>query len=97
MVKFYLLVVISATAFYAYVTGHGMVLDPVNRASRWRYDTKAKANYDDTQGWCGGFYVRAFCISLRKASLFSGVLWRKNILNFPTQFLLVQETNSLKF
>ncbi|KAG4081202.1 hypothetical protein HA402_003229 [Bradysia odoriphaga] len=58
MAKFYLLVIVSATVLYAYVTGHGMVLDPVNRASRWRYDTKAKADYDDTQGWCGGFYTQ---------------------------------------
>lgn len=58
MTKLYLLVFISATITFLYVAGHGMVLDPVNRASRWRYDTKAKADYDDSQGWCGGFYVR---------------------------------------
>lgn len=62
MIKFYLLVLISTTVTY-YVTGHGKVLDPVNRASRWRYDTKAKADYDDSQGWCGGFYVRIIFVS----------------------------------
>ncbi|KAJ6635133.1 hypothetical protein Bhyg_13716 [Pseudolycoriella hygida] len=58
MNKFYLLMFISVTVTYVYVAGHGMVLDPVNRASRWRYDTKAKADYDDSQGWCGGFYTQ---------------------------------------
>ncbi len=62
MVKFVLLVIVSATVLYNYVAGHGMVLEPVNRASRWRYDTRAKADYDDSQGWCGGFYVSlSFC------------------------------------
>lgn len=54
---------ISVAVIYVYVAGHGMVLDPVNRASRWRFDTKAKPDYDDTQGWCGGFYVRFFVTS----------------------------------
>lgn len=34
-----------------------MVLDPVNRASRWRYDSSAPTDYDDSQAFCGGFYV----------------------------------------
>lgn len=59
MPKLYLFVFISATVTFLYVAGHGMVLDPVNRCSRWRYDSKAKPNYDDSQGWCGGFYVSA--------------------------------------
>lgn len=45
------------------VVGHGMVHDPVNRATRWRYDRKAPANYDDNQLFCGGFAV-----SLRSSS-----------------------------
>lgn len=60
MTKLYLFVIVSVTVLYAYVTGHGMVLEPVNRASRWRYDSKASANYDDSQGWCGGFFVRKY-------------------------------------
>lgn len=40
------------------VMGHGMLLNPVSRGSRWRYDAKATANYDDNQLFCGGFNVR---------------------------------------
>ncbi|XP_077289720.1 uncharacterized protein LOC143913663 [Arctopsyche grandis] len=40
--------------FLVAVHGHGMVMDPVNRASRWRVDSSAPANYDDNQLWCGG-------------------------------------------
>lgn len=59
MIKLYLAALISAVVLMQciYVSGHGMVLEPVNRASRWRYDRTARADYDDTQGWCGGFYV----------------------------------------
>lgn len=39
------------------VVGHGMVHDPVNRATRWRYDRRAPADYDDNQLFCGGFAV----------------------------------------
>lgn len=39
------------------VVGHGMVHDPVNRATRWRYDRSAPADYDDNQLFCGGFAV----------------------------------------
>lgn len=40
------------------VFGHGMLLDPVARGSRWRYDASAPVNYDDNQLFCGGFSVR---------------------------------------
>uniref|UniRef100_A0A336KRD7 CSON009774 protein n=1 Tax=Culicoides sonorensis TaxID=179676 RepID=A0A336KRD7_CULSO len=35
-----------------------MVLDPVNRASRWRYDENAPKNYDDAALWCGGYWTQ---------------------------------------
>lgn len=39
------------------VFGHGMVLDPVNRASRWRYNSSAPADYNDSEGFCGGLGI----------------------------------------
>lgn len=41
-----------------YVWGHGMVLKPVNRSSRWRFNTSAPINYNDNQLFCGGAGVR---------------------------------------
>lgn len=48
-----------------------MVLDPVNRSSRWRYDVTATPNYDDNQIWCGGLGVMTWknitiCVILMK-------------------------------
>lgn len=37
------------------VLGHGMCINPVNRASRWRYDRTAPTNYDDNGLNCGGY------------------------------------------
>ncbi|SPP83985.1 uncharacterized protein LOC117586174 [Drosophila guanche] len=36
--------------------GHGMMLDPVGRSSRWRYDSSAPKNYDDNGLYCGGLW-----------------------------------------
>ncbi|KAH8248267.1 hypothetical protein KR038_009874 [Drosophila bunnanda] len=35
---------------------HGMMLSPVGRSSRWRYDSSAPTNYDDNGLYCGGFW-----------------------------------------
>lgn len=40
------------------IEGHGMVIDPVNRASRWRFNLSAPTNYEDSGLWCGGFQVQ---------------------------------------
>lgn len=39
------------------IEGHGMVMDPVNRASRWRVDPTAPTNWDDNQLYCGSYGV----------------------------------------
>lgn len=39
------------------VLGHGMVMDPVNRASRWRVDPTATPDYTDNGLYCGGYAV----------------------------------------
>ncbi|XP_035893117.1 uncharacterized protein LOC118503682 [Anopheles stephensi] len=42
----------------ATVSGHGMVLDPIARASRWRCNPLALPNYTDNELFCGGFQVQ---------------------------------------
>lgn len=37
------------------ILGHGMVISPVGRGSRWRIDRTAPVNYDDNGSNCGGF------------------------------------------
>lgn len=43
-----------ATFCVVNVFGHGMLMDPVGRGSRWRYDKTAPKNYDDNANFCGG-------------------------------------------
>lgn len=38
------------------ITGHGMVLDPVARGSRWRCNANAPQNVDDYGLFCGGVH-----------------------------------------
>lgn len=35
---------------------HGMVIHPVARGSRWRYNSSAPPNFDDTELFCGGMW-----------------------------------------
>lgn len=37
------------------VHGHGMIIDPVGRSTRWRYNLSAPINFMDNQLYCGGF------------------------------------------
>lgn len=46
--------VLSAVAL---VSGHGMLLDPPNRSSLWRFDKTALVNYQDSANFCGGAWV----------------------------------------
>lgn len=39
------------------VSGHGMLMDPVNRGSAWRKGFKTPTNYDDNGNYCGGYTV----------------------------------------
>lgn len=43
---------------------HGMLLDPVNRSSRWRFDPLAPVDYNDNEGFCGGFYVSSVWLNI---------------------------------
>lgn len=38
--------------------GHGMLMNPVSRSSRWRFNASAPINYNDNENFCGGFDVR---------------------------------------
>jgi len=40
------------------ISGHGMIMDPVNRASRWRIDNSTPRDYNDMEGFCGGYPVQ---------------------------------------
>ncbi|XP_015837278.1 uncharacterized protein LOC107397412 [Tribolium castaneum] len=40
------------------ITGHGMMLEPPNRSSLWRFNSSAPINYNDNQNFCGGFSVQ---------------------------------------
>lgn len=53
-----LFVILTSSYFIAFVDSHGMVMDPVNRASRWRFDPSAPVNYDDAASWCGGLWTQ---------------------------------------
>lgn len=36
------------------ISGHGMVMDPINRSSAWRLKFKTPTNNEDNQLFCGG-------------------------------------------
>ncbi|KAF5300926.1 hypothetical protein FQR65_LT09089 [Abscondita terminalis] len=40
------------------VLGHGMMINPPNRSSRWRTDPDAPINYNDNELFCGGFGIQ---------------------------------------
>lgn len=52
-----LLVILVAIFVVDHVSGHGMLIDPVGRASRWRFNNTAPTNWDDNELFCGGFGV----------------------------------------
>lgn len=57
-----LVAVVATLAVLDYVCGHGMMMEPINRGSRWRVDRSAPVNYNDNGNFCGGFYVRTWRI-----------------------------------
>lgn len=52
--KLQVLIVLVVAVFLSEVAGHGMVMDPVNRGSRWRIDGSDPKNYNDNANYCGG-------------------------------------------
>ncbi|XP_028410279.1 uncharacterized protein LOC114532890 [Dendronephthya gigantea] len=53
-----IIIAIFAAVFPASVRGHGMMMDPVNRASRWRKGYGGPKEYTDNQLSCGGRNVQ---------------------------------------
>ena len=53
----FLIIGISLFAIIGLTSGHGMVMDPINRSSRWRIDPTAVRNDNDNENYCGGFGV----------------------------------------
>lgn len=47
-----------AFTYIGYVSGHGMLWEPVSRSTRWRFNSSAVPNWSDNQLYCGGFSVR---------------------------------------
>lgn len=45
------------------VNGHGMLVDPPNRSTLWRFDDSFPVNWDDNQNFCGGFSVSNFYLN----------------------------------
>lgn len=40
---------------FTFVTSHARLMEPESRATRWRFNHSAPVNYNDNQGYCGGY------------------------------------------
>ena len=60
-----LLLVVLIFIYLHQVLGHGRLMEPVSRASAWRKGFKNPADYNDNEGYCGGYSVShcSFCVS----------------------------------
>lgn len=58
MLKLVLISALSVIVLVGYVSSHGMVMNPVCRQSRWRFNSSAPVDWDDDQLYCGSFGVR---------------------------------------
>lgn len=70
--------IFASVSAFEKVSGHGMMLDPPNRSSLWRYDPTAPINYNDNEVFCGGFGVT------QKHSLQKKIIYR--IVNYQIQW-----------
>ena len=44
------------------VSGHARLISPPSRASMWRFGFPTPADYNDNEGFCGGYAVSTFVI-----------------------------------
>ncbi|XP_055641671.1 uncharacterized protein LOC129778654 [Toxorhynchites rutilus septentrionalis] len=58
MIRTSIVAVAIIAALIPSISGHGMTMDPVARGSRWRCQSSAPTNWDDTELWCGGMFVQ---------------------------------------
>ena len=43
--------------FICEISGHARLIDPPSRASMWRFGFDNPANFNDNEGFCGGYHV----------------------------------------
>ena len=55
-----LLLVVLLFNLILQVQSHGRLMEPVSRASAWRKGFKNPADYNDNEGYCGGYSVILF-------------------------------------
>lgn len=48
---------VAITFLVEEAVGHGMMLEPPNRSSLWRFNLSDVYNYNDNQNYCGGLTV----------------------------------------
>lgn len=75
-----LLALLAVSSVIALAYSHGMLLDPVARGSRWRYDTTAPSNFEDNELFCGGFTVSGYFFLILSASKINE-FFSKNLLD----------------
>ncbi|ESO86389.1 hypothetical protein LOTGIDRAFT_97145, partial [Lottia gigantea] len=51
-------VMFVSLCIYEGIHGHGRLINPPSRASMWRYGFDTPPDYNDNQGFCGGFNVQ---------------------------------------
>lgn len=56
--KIFPIYLIAVVALVEQTFGHGMLMDPPNRSSMWRFFPGYPENYDDDGNYCGGMTVR---------------------------------------
>jgi hypothetical protein len=50
-----LIVILGIIFLFVQIKGHGMLWNPVGRASRWRFNASAPHNWNDNELYCGGW------------------------------------------
>ena len=53
-----MLSILAASLVISLVSGHARLVEPPSRASMWRYGFDTPPNYNDNEGFCGGFFVQ---------------------------------------
>ena len=80
------LVLLSSLVFE--IQGHGRLMEPVSRASAWRRGYPNPADYNDNQGYCGGYSVRILTVFFGEFCCFSKFLNFWKIMSAKISFAL---------
>ena len=71
------------------VSGHARLISPPSRASMWRFGFPTPADYNDNEGFCGGYAVSTFVtfsITKYKAQ------WGQNDFHISLKFIYSEKT-----